>query len=560
VEDLGQRLPYRPLHLIGEGAHGVVLLVEHKRLAKRFVMKVIHARYLADREIVNRFIAEAQRGAALTHDAFAPIVDLGEMDDGRTYFVMEYIDGVTALRAIETRRAFHLDEAVGLAMQLLDGLAAAHDAHIIHRDIKPANLFITSRGRLKILDLGISKSMIGTGSGPNTAAGIAVGTPKYMSPEQARGEPVTFATDVYGVGLVLFEMLTGAPPFDANNGSEWMYHHIQTPAPSLQARVGHWFPPRLEDVVAAMLRKDPRARYQSARAAMAALAWAIEQPTAVGAADATSNENAVSTLRVEVQPLSGGHPAASSTSAAASTAPATADSIAAAESTAGQVIAVSPPATYPKKTMAIVLPAPPPLAETTEGLSLMDSREGAVADSALAPVPTRSRSRVAVAVTAAVCVGLVGAVAVMRSARAPSVSAAAASSSSASPEPGVPSSSAPLHPDPVTSASPVPSETASATPSASTSAPAKAVLVAKPKTSGHYQAALGAMQDGDLQTADSEARLAVENGGGTQAELLLAQVLERRGKKAAARDAYQKILDKDPTMAAAAAGLKRCGA
>jgi serine/threonine protein kinase len=297
LEDLGRGLHYRPVRSLGEGSHGVVLLVRHARLDKPFVMKLIQQKFLADSAIVGRFIAEAQRGARLSHDAFAPIIDLGETQDGRTYFVMEYVEGSTLLDVLRSRGALPLDEALVLGLQLLDGLAAAHDAHLIHRDIKPANVFITTRGRLKILDLGISKSILDSGTGPNTAKGVAIGTPRYMSPEQAFGMPVSFATDIYAVGLVLFEMLTAVPVFDAHDAHELIRCHVKEPAPSMFQRCGRTFPSAVEAIVARALSKKQSERFQTAREMQRALHAVLEslhalppRPSTPPLVDDASNE------------------------------------------------------------------------------------------------------------------------------------------------------------------------------------------------------------------------------------------------------------------------------
>jgi eukaryotic-like serine/threonine-protein kinase len=271
LEDLGRTPNYRVVRGLGEGSHGVVLLVRHARLEKLFVMKLIQQKFLADPAIVARFIAEAQRGAKLSHEAFAPIVDLGETEDGRTFFVMEYVEGSTLLDVLRTKGALPIEEAIVLGLQLLDGLVAAHDGHLIHRDIKPANLFITARGRLKILDLGISKSILESGTGPNTAKGVAIGTPRYMSPEQAYGTAVSFATDIYAVGLVLFEMLAGLPVFDATATHALIRCHVKEPPPSMQKRCGRAFPAELEAIVARALSKQQSDRFQTAREMQRAL-------------------------------------------------------------------------------------------------------------------------------------------------------------------------------------------------------------------------------------------------------------------------------------------------
>jgi len=535
VEDLG-RLPYRPLHVIGDGAHGIVLLVEHKRLGKRFVMKLIQQRFLADREIVGRFIAEAQRGAHLQHEAFAPIVDLGETEDGRPYFVMEYVDGMTMQRALLERGALPVEEAVSLAMQVLDGLAAAHEAHIIHRDIKPANLFLTTRGRVKILDLGISKSILDAGSGPNTAAGLAVGTPKYMAPEQAVGGTVTYATDVYGVGLVLFEMLAGRPPFDGASAQELMYHQLQTPAPSLWERAQRWFPERVEDVVATALRKDPAMRFQTAREMFAALQLATHPHPA----ERTTSEKARPTMRmIGAAPPP---PEAYPTNHFAPAIPAPRHEL----------------ANAPTQAMAVIPYIARPTADALAAFSRTDSETIAAAD---APPARHRGSRGIVTLVAALAVsGLVATAVITTRARSADRGSSAASATAAPPSasatvvPVLEMSAAPSAP----LASP-PSPPPSAAPSSSTN-PVKSATPAPAKSNAalHYQAARDAMNGGDLATADSEARLAIANGGGSHAQLLLGQVLEQRGKKAAAREVYQQILDKDPTMSAAAAGVKRC--
>lgn len=586
MDDL-RGLQYKPVRVLGEGSHGLVLLVEHVRLAKPFVMKLIQQKFLANKDVVGRFIAEAQRGAKLNHEAFAPIVDLGETQDGRTYFVMEYVEGNTLQQALQQRGAFPVDQALVLGLQLLDGLAAAHDAHLIHRDIKPANLFLTGRGRLKILDLGISKSIIDSGTGPNTAHGVAIGTPKYMSPEQAKGQPVTFATDLYAVALVLFEMLTGEAVFDGLNAQDLLRRHIFEPPPTLAERGRRPFAPSLEAILARALSKNPAERFQTAREMQAALHAVLETtrtdsglapsrresmppPTAAPIADATSHERERPTVRVSesVPPaaFATGHVSASNADRS-STRPVSADALViGAASTQKQAIVIqqgsTADATARTEALAAVTDAQP---VETGGATTRTHDELAVEPGTTVPGSRRRPSKALVFAAVFAAFGLVlGAVAalllVLRTdhraepARASTpasvgtVTSVAASASGATPT--APSSS----PSAVSAAESV-SIAAPPSSSASLVKPAPA----KPKPNNHYAAAVEAMNDGDLETADEEARLAVAGGGGTRALLLHARILEQRGKKAAARDIYRQILEKDPTMAAAVAGLKRCG-
>lgn len=592
VEDL-RGLHYKPVRVLGEGSHGIVLLVEHVRLGKPFVMKLIQQRFLANKDVVGRFIAEAQRGARLNHEAFAPIVDLGEAQDGRTYFVMEYVEGVTLQQALRDCGALPLDHALVLALQLLDGLAAAHDAHLIHRDIKPANLLLTTRGRLKILDLGISKSMIDSGTGPNTAHGVAIGTPKYMSPEQAKGQPVSTATDLYAVALVLFEMLTGEAVFDGSNAQELLRHHIFSEPPTLAQRAKRAFPDALEQVIACTLRKDPAERSQTAREMQAALHQVLEStraelgisaipmrssspsftPSIPAGVERTTDERARPTIKVsESAPPEAFHnPHVASVlpgpSDRSSTRPVSAESLLiGSASTLKQAIMVQPgtnagEATTRTETLAAIADAQP--VETGGATTRTHDGPAPIDRTVRSPIGGTRPLLVFAAIlggVAAVLVSVAALVLLFRSSRpiAPSPAAAASvvdsaqASTSASVAPAAVSAIADAIVDAEIAAAASVSVIASTTASSPKPPP-------KAKGTSHYQAAIDAMNSGDLETADTEARLAVIAGGGTQAQLLRANILEKRGKKAAAKESYRQILAKDPTMAAAVAGLKRCG-
>ncbi len=564
MEDLGSRLPYRVIRVLGEGSHGVVLHVEHKRLGKPFVVKLIQQRFSTNHDVVARFIAEAQRVARLDHEAFVPIVDLGDTDDGRAYFVMEFVAGATLQQALRERGHFAIEEGVGLGLQLLDGLAVAHEAQIIHRDIKPANLFVTAKGRLKILDFGISKSMIDSGSGAQTAHGVAIGTPRYMSPEQAYGRPISAATDLYAAALVLFEMLTGTAVFDGNDAKAILWDQIHKEAPSMRARTGRWFSDELEAVVARALRKDPSERFQSAREMRAALAAALEasRRDAAQSPDATTDERTKPTVRIS----NGGEldPATRLGDTQGATRAISAEALVVGAASTAQAVLVNPtaPATDPTaQTEAIpLLPPPsrpPPPADSPTAAAVASTES-------MATPPERRRPLLLVGIfLGTLAIGLSATLAVLHFTRESGPDKQSASGVKA--RESIPVS----HVSVAAPATSIPTTTTSAPLPPSTPAPAVHAAVpkgqpsaasstsAKPK--GHYETAAEAMAAGDLDLADGEARMAVAEGGGTRAQLLLAQILERRGKKAAARDVYAKILESSPQLAAAVAGLKRCG-
>ncbi|HEX2659221.1 MAG TPA: serine/threonine-protein kinase, partial [Polyangia bacterium] len=223
-------------------------------------------------EAVKRFFAEAQAVNRINHENIIEVSDFVENPSGASFYIMELLKGVD-LRTLEDREGtLPLPRALGIAIQLCRGLAAAHDAGIIHRDLKPDNVFLVERqGRtdfVKILDFGIAKLMNAALDDAVTfksTAGIVVGTPDYMSPEQAMGQQVDHRSDVYAVGVILFEMVAGRRPFEAETAREIMVKHMMVtpPRPSRFRSVTNPLPPALEDVIMACLKKEPRDRPDS---------------------------------------------------------------------------------------------------------------------------------------------------------------------------------------------------------------------------------------------------------------------------------------------------------
>ncbi len=255
---------YRVVRLIGVGGMGSVYEVEHIELGKRFVLKAL-LRELARREdLVARLRNEWRALARLQHANIVNVTDAGTSGSGVPFYVMERLDGDTLAAHLKQKRRLHVLEAVAVSAQVLDALSAAHDIGIIHRDVKPANIFLVGGGGgVRLLDFGVAK--IADATSVVTARGIAVGTPRYMSPEQARGERVDGRSDVYATGLILFEMIAGVGPYDdARDANELLLAHLAREAPPLSSLV-MGVAPELERILASMLAKDCRARPAHAR-------------------------------------------------------------------------------------------------------------------------------------------------------------------------------------------------------------------------------------------------------------------------------------------------------
>lgn len=261
---------YRVMEFLGEGGMGTVYQVEHVALGRTYALKVLRARVVErDDTAAERFLREARTAARVRHANIVDVVDFGHMPDGRPYFVMEMLEGESLADRVE-RGALPPAEVVTIARQIAMALAAAHDRGVIHADVTPSNVLITSSDPLhvKLVDFGLAQ-LAGEGA-TDEVPEFVLGTPAYISPEQLRGLPATERSDQYGLGAVLFELLTGKPPFQHKDLRTLCMMHIGAPVPPIESPHGP-LPPKLADAINTCLQKTPHARFPGMRALLAAL-------------------------------------------------------------------------------------------------------------------------------------------------------------------------------------------------------------------------------------------------------------------------------------------------
>ena len=256
---------------IGRGGMGVVYRARDERLQRRVAIKVLPPEFAFQQDIRERFTREAQTAARLSHPHIVPIHSVGE-GEGLVYFVMGYVDGESVAARIRRRGRLPAEEARRIMMETADALSAAHAFSVIHRDIKPDNILLEgTRGRVMVTDFGIAKALSSTSGATLTGIGVAIGTPAFMSPEQAAGErEIDGRSDLYSLGVVTYQMLTGALPFSAPSVAGILMKQITEPAPDIRTKRPD-IPDDLAAAVTRCLEKDPENRWASADALRRAL-------------------------------------------------------------------------------------------------------------------------------------------------------------------------------------------------------------------------------------------------------------------------------------------------
>lgn len=275
---LGKELKHFKIEkLLGQGGMGVVYRARDIRLDRPVAIKVLRADLTANPDRKRRFLQEAKAASAVNHPAIAQIYDVDEVE-GMTYIAMEYVEGQTVSKLIN-KRELDLIGSIEIALQVAEGLSKAHEANIVHRDIKSDNIMVTRDGHAKLLDFGLAKLLDPVAADEDsdvqdiqeaetlshTQPGTVMGTAGYMSPEQARGMPVTQASDVFSMGIVLYEMVTGELPFKGDTPLDTM-HSIAFDEARPITVIRKNLPPELHRVVSRCLRKKPENRYKNARA------------------------------------------------------------------------------------------------------------------------------------------------------------------------------------------------------------------------------------------------------------------------------------------------------
>ena len=262
---------YEIIEKVGAGGMADVYKARDNRLNRYVAIKVLKQEYSADTKFVTKFRAEAQSVAGLAHPNIVAVYDVGE-ENGLHYIVMELVEGITLKKYIEHKGKLDIKESLGISIQIAQGLCAAHANHIIHRDIKPQNIIISREGKVKVMDFGIAKA-----ASSNTITSNAMGSVHYISPEQARGGFSDERSDIYSLGITMYEMLSGKVPFIGDSTVAVALAHIQEQAVPLST-INKDIPYGIEMIVNKCMQKKPELRYLSVSELITDLKKAVADP------------------------------------------------------------------------------------------------------------------------------------------------------------------------------------------------------------------------------------------------------------------------------------------
>src|SRR5579883_3062206 len=263
---------FQILQKIGSGGMGAVYKALQPEMNRMVAVKILHPRLANRKDLVSRFRREARALSQLTHPNTVKVFLYGELDDGSLYIIMELLEGKNLNQTVRADGPFSVERALPILIQVCGALDEAHRAGIIHRDLKPENIFLVQSGTLhdfpKVLDFGLAKvgeRQMRPGSVILTQEGMVFGTPEFMSPEQAQGKPLTSASDIYSLAVILYEVLTGKLPYEAKSAMDYIQLHVTGKPVPLNSRVpGKTFPPLLEQIIDRALAKRPEDRFVTA--------------------------------------------------------------------------------------------------------------------------------------------------------------------------------------------------------------------------------------------------------------------------------------------------------
>jgi serine/threonine-protein kinase len=302
---------YRLIEQIGSGGMAVLYKAQDMELGRIVAVKLLRPSLVSDPEFLIRFKREARAAANLSHPNIVTVFDVGQDGPNTHYIVMEYVPGQDLKQLIRAQGAFEVDTALAIIIEVCKGVGYAHRAGLIHCDIKPQNILVTPEHKIKVADFGIARAFTGAGTQEQEdPEDVVWGSPHYFSPEQAAGEPPTPSSDVYSIGIVMFELLTGQLPFTGSDYKELALAHFSQEPPSL-LNYNPGLPPELDRIVRKVLAKEPAARYRTADQLGRILQKYREeanQPTTSGFAIHPSSAPAAQDTPPEPQPPQGSTP------------------------------------------------------------------------------------------------------------------------------------------------------------------------------------------------------------------------------------------------------------